>query len=65
MPAFVDVIHRVVEALTSGDMEAFSECFTDDVVVHIPGRSRVAGDYEGKQAVLGYFGKFMELSEGT
>jgi hypothetical protein len=65
MPTPVDIVHRAVDALTPGDMEAFSDCFTDDVVTHIPGRSRVAGNYEGKAAVLGYFGQLMELSAGT
>jgi ketosteroid isomerase-like protein len=65
MAAPAEVVHRAVDALTSGDMEAFSDCFSDDVVTHIPGRSRVAGDYAGKQAVLGYFGQLMELSGGT
>ncbi len=37
----------------------------DDVKAHVPGRSPVAGDYDGKEAVGGYVARLAELSGGT
>lgn len=48
------------EAQTRGDVEAFGGFYTDDVVVHIPGKSSFAGDYKGKDQFLELFGRFME-----
>lgn len=53
------------EAFGKGDMAAVSESMTDDTVWHIPGNSPLAGDYKGKDAVFGLFGKLMELTGGT
>jgi hypothetical protein len=36
------------EAQTRGDAEAFAGFYTDDVIVHIPGKSSFAGVYEGR-----------------
>ena len=38
---------------------------SDDVRYHIYGRSKVSGDYVGKDEVLGFVGKLVELSGGT
>lgn len=56
----VETLRRVDEAQMKGDMDAFFAEFTDDVVVHIPGSSRLAGTYKGKDQLAELFGKFME-----
>lgn len=48
------------EAQMRGDVEAFANAFTDDVVVHIPGMSSLAGDYKGKDQFLELFQRFLE-----
>lgn len=48
------------EAQMRGDVEAFANAFTDDVVVHIPGKSSLAGDYKGKDQFLELFQRFLE-----
>jgi uncharacterized protein len=48
------------EAQRRGDVEAFTGFYTDDVVVHIPGKSSFAGVYTGKAQFLELFGRFME-----
>ncbi|MEX0832642.1 MAG: nuclear transport factor 2 family protein [Actinomycetota bacterium] len=48
------------EAQMREDVEAFSSAFTDDVIVHIPGKSSFAGDYKGKDQFMELFGRFME-----
>jgi ketosteroid isomerase-like protein len=37
----------------------------DDTVWHLPGRSAMAGDYQGRGATLAYFGKLAQKSGGT
>jgi len=38
---------------------------TPDVVWHVPGASQVGGDLEGPDAVLGYFRRLRDLSDGS
>jgi uncharacterized protein len=54
------VLRDADEAQLRGDFEAFSAFFTDDVTVHIAGKSSFAGVYEGKEQFLGLFGRFVE-----
>ena len=46
------LVRRVSEAFASGDMATFFDLHTDDVVFHVPGRSRFAGEHRGKQAYM-------------
>ncbi len=46
-------------------MAAIAELFADDTVWHVPGNSPLAGDYRGRDSVLAYFGKSVELTGGT
>jgi ketosteroid isomerase-like protein len=46
-------------------MDTLRELFHPDIVWHAPGRSQLSGDHQGVDAVLGYFGKTMELTGGT
>jgi len=48
------------EAQTRGDVEAFMAAYTDDVVIHIPGKSSFAGTYKGKDQFSELFQRFME-----
>jgi ketosteroid isomerase-like protein len=60
-----DLIRRGYDAFSSGDMQTLRELFHPDIVWHAPGRSQLAGDYQGVDAVLGFFGQTMELTGGT
>ncbi|HEY8624076.1 MAG TPA: nuclear transport factor 2 family protein [Casimicrobiaceae bacterium] len=53
------------EAFSKGDMAAIGELLADDVVWHVGGSSPISGDYKGKDAVFGFFGKLMEQTGGT
>jgi ketosteroid isomerase-like protein len=46
------VLDALNEAYREWDLEALHRVLADDVVYHIPGRSPVAGDYRGRDAVL-------------
>ena len=56
---------RAYEAFDKADMATVSELMADDVLWHVSGSSPLAGDYKGKDAVFGFFGKLMELTGGT
>jgi len=60
-----EVLRRVYEAFGRGDIPALLDLFADDVKWHAGGRSPLAGDYEGHEAVVSFFTKLMELSGGT
>ena len=57
-------LRTVYDALSSGDVVSLMGTLSDDIVAHVPGRSPVAGDYVGKNAVGEYIGKLGELSGG-
>lgn len=60
-----DLARRGYAAFGAGDMETLSELIADDAVWHIGGNSALTGDYKGREAVFGLFGKLGEMSEGT
>jgi ketosteroid isomerase-like protein len=49
-----DVIARYLAAMERGDRDAAVACYAEDVVMHVPGRSRWAGERRGREAVLAY-----------
>ena len=52
-------------AFAKGDFETLNQTFAEDVLWHEGGRSQLAGDYRGREAVYEFFGKLMELTEGS
>jgi hypothetical protein len=63
--ANVQQARRAYEAFDKGDMATVSELLADDIVWHVGGNGPLAGDYKGKDAVFGFFGKLMQLTGGT
>ena len=61
----LEVLRRLYDALGAGDFGTVLDLFPDDIKGHVPGRSPVAGDYDGKAALAGYVGRLAELSGGT
>ena len=60
-----ELVRRGYDAFSSGDLQTLRELFDPDVVWHTSGRSQLAGDHRGVDAVLGFFGRTMELTSGT
>lgn len=60
-----DLIRRGYEAFSRADVPTMSELLTDDVVWHVPGHGPLAGDHEGKDAVLAMFARLAEITGGT
>jgi uncharacterized protein len=61
----LEVLRTVYEALAGGDFGTLMGLLSDDIAAHVPGRSPVAGEYAGKEAVGGYVATLAELSGGT
>jgi ketosteroid isomerase-like protein len=60
-----DVVKDGYKLFSAGDMDGLKKMFTPDFVHHIPGKSQIAGDYNGPDAAIGLYGKLFELSGGT
>jgi uncharacterized protein len=60
-----ELVRRGYDAFAKGDMHTLRELFDPQIVWHFPGRSPLAGDHRGVDAVLGFFGRTMELTAGT
>jgi ketosteroid isomerase-like protein len=59
------ILRRAYAAFNAGDLDTLVEIFDDSVVWHLPGRSRFADDYEGRDATLAYFGQLAQETGGT
>jgi ketosteroid isomerase-like protein len=60
-----ELIRRGYDAFSKGDLQTLRELFDPNIVWHAPGRNQLAGDHQGVDTVLGYFGRTMELTGGT
>jgi ketosteroid isomerase-like protein len=59
------LVRSLYEAQARGDLDAYVGHLTEDFVLHIPGRSRIAGDYRGEADVRRHFHEIAQLSGGT
>ena len=59
------IVRRGYEAFNSGDMKTLTELFDESASWHTPGRSSLAGDYEGRDASFAYFGRLGQETGGT
>jgi ketosteroid isomerase-like protein len=50
----LDLMNRYVAAVRRGDWDAGFGFFAEDIVIHIPGRSRFAGSHRGRDAARRY-----------
>jgi uncharacterized protein len=59
------IMRRAYEAFNSADINTLTELFDESMVWHLPGRSRFADDYQGREATLAYFGQLGQETGGT
>jgi uncharacterized protein len=59
------IMRRAYEAFNSADLDTLIELFDEGAVWHLPGRSRFADDYQGRDATLAYFGQLGQETGGT
>ena len=60
-----DLVRRGNEAFGAGDMATLSELFAEDATWSVPGNGSLSGTKHGRDAIFGFFGDTMSLSEGT
>jgi uncharacterized protein len=49
------IVRRMYQAFAVRDMQTLRELFADDAVWHLPGRSRISGDYRGADSIVNDF----------
>jgi ketosteroid isomerase-like protein len=65
MPENAAIVRRGYQALSRGDLTTFTDLFGDDVSWHTPGRSPLAGNVVGREAVLARLGRYPAETGGT
>ena len=60
-----ELARRGYDAFSNGDIDALRPVFADNTIFHEPGRNPVAGDDQGIDQMLGFFGTVAERSGGT
>jgi ketosteroid isomerase-like protein len=63
--AYESLIRRSYQDFESGDLDLLGVVMAHDVVWHEPGRSGLAGDYKGPEAVLGFLEQLRARSDST
>src|SRR5438874_9472294 len=61
----VAIMQRAYDAFNSADMDTLVELFDESAVWHLPGRSSMAKDYQGRDATLAYFAQIGQETGGT
>jgi uncharacterized protein len=61
----VQLIMNYQVALARGDREEAKRVFHPDVRYSVPGNNSLSGEYTGGDAVMGYLGTLMEISQGS
>ncbi len=60
-----DLLRQGYAAFGTGDLDTVFGLFDDDMVWHNGGSNQLTGDYRGHQAIMGMFGKLLEVTGGT
>ena len=60
-----DLIRQGYEAFATGNLDRIREIFDDQIEWRVHGHSPLAGTYTGTDAVFGFFGKLLEVTDGT
>jgi len=61
----VALVRRGYTAFNTADIPTLMELFHEDACWHTPGRSPLAGSFQGRDAVFGHFGQYGGLTAGT
>lgn len=60
-----EIVRRGYTAFNTGDIETLTEIFGENAAWHTPGRSSLAGDHVGRDAILAYFGRLGQDTAGS
>ena len=59
------LVRQGYQAFNNGDMKTLAELFNPNATWHSPGKSRIAGDFKGRDAVFTQFGRYGSETNGT
>ena len=59
------IMRRAYEAFNTADMKTLTGTFDESAVWHLPGRSSMAKDYQGRDATFAYFARLGQETGGT
>ncbi len=59
------IVRRGYEAFNTADLATLTELFDENASWHTPGRSPLAGDADGRDAVIAQFGRYADATGGT
>ena len=59
------IMRRAYEAFNTADMKTLTGTFDESAVWHLPGRSSLANDYQGREATFAYFAGLGQETGGT
>ena len=60
-----ETVRRGYAAFNAADMKTLTELFDENATWHTPGRSPIAGDHKGRDAVFAQFGRYGGDTNGT
>ena len=60
-----ETVRRGYAAFNSADMKTLAELFDERATWHSPGRSPIAGDHKGREAIFAQFGRYGGETGGT
>jgi uncharacterized protein len=60
-----ELLRSGFDAFAKGDVDTLRELFDQSAAWHVPGRSQLSGDYQGVDAIVGFFARTMELTGGS
>jgi ketosteroid isomerase-like protein len=61
----IKIVREYFDAVASGQVGKLNDLLSETLVWHQPGSSDLSGTYNGRDAVFGLIGKFMERSQGS
>jgi ketosteroid isomerase-like protein len=60
--ADAELVRKGYAAFIAGDMEWLNEHLHENVVWHVPGHNLTSGDYRGRESVLSFFAKSVQIA---
>ena len=60
----VEAARASLEALMKGDVETMAAGIAEDATWHVPGSNQWSGDFSGREAIVGRFGRMAERGYG-
>lgn len=57
-----ELVRHGYDAFIAGDMEWMNEHLHENIVWHVPGNNVLSGDYKGRESVLAFFAKSVQIA---